>query len=121
LPDANRKFLYVARFQFDQLPSGLWAEGPARHCRGLDLPVFDSSAVPFLLLDPETVLVALDRRPPPLSQVAYLGAAVLLLTLEEARMLTTKADLRLGTLRHLAPYPVLCIVMPRTGGSWCRA
>ncbi len=67
----------------------------------LDAAALDLNSLP---LDPETVLGALDRRPPPLSQVAYLGAAVLLLTIEEARMLTTKADLRLGPLRHLAPY-----------------
>jgi hypothetical protein len=68
----------------------------------LDRTAFDAAS---LLHEPETPPGALDPRPPPLSQVAYLGAAVLLLITEETRLrTTTQADRRLGPLRHLAPY-----------------
>jgi hypothetical protein len=67
----------------------------------LDVSTFGATA---LLLDPETLPDAPDRKPPPLNQVAYLGAAVLLLVLEETRLLTAQAGRRLGPLRHLAPY-----------------
>ena len=67
----------------------------------LDMSAFD---VTILLPDSETPLDAPDRRPRPLSQVAYLGAAVLLLIMEETRLLPTQAGRRLGPLRHLAPY-----------------
>jgi hypothetical protein len=66
----------------------------------LDMTGFDATT---LLPDSETRPGALDRKPPPLSPVAYLGAAVLLLVMEEAR-LAIKADRRLGPLRDLAPY-----------------
>ena len=56
------------------------------------------------LLDSEPLPGALDRKPPPLSQAAYLGAAALLLVMEERRLLTTQAGRRLGRLRGLAPY-----------------
>jgi NACHT domain len=57
-----------------------------------------------LLLDSESPPDTLNRRPPTLSQVAYLGAAALLLIIEETRLVTTHTDRRLGPLRHLAPY-----------------
>ena len=66
----------------------------------LDLTAVDAAT----LLDSEPLPGALDRRPPPLRQVAYLGAAVLLLIMEEKRLLTTQADWRPGPLRDLAPY-----------------
>jgi NACHT domain len=44
------------------------------------------------------------RKPPPLSQAAFLGAAVLLLAIEEAQFPRTGAGRRLGPLRDLAPY-----------------
>jgi NACHT domain len=47
---------------------------------------------------------ALNRKPPPLSQSAYLGAAVLLLVIEETQSPRTGNGRRLGPLRHLAPY-----------------
>jgi hypothetical protein len=67
----------------------------------LDMTASDVTA---LLLDSEALPSALNRRPPPLSQVAYLGAAVLLLIMEETRLLTMRAGQPLGPLRHLAPY-----------------
>jgi NACHT domain len=67
----------------------------------LDMTAFDGT---MLGPDSETLPGALDRRPPPLSQAAYLGAAVLLLIMEETGLHTTEADRRLGPLRHLAPY-----------------
>ncbi len=66
----------------------------------LDMTAFD---VTTLLLDSETLPGAFDRRPPPLSPVAYLGAAVLLLVMEETRF-TTRDNRRLGPLRDLSPY-----------------
>ena len=63
-----------------------------------------ASDVTSLLLDSDVLPGALDRRPPPLNQIAYLGAAALLLIMEETRLLTAPADRRLGPLRHLAPY-----------------
>jgi hypothetical protein len=71
-----------------------------REAPWLDVTAFDATT----LLDSETPSGLLDRRPPALSQAAYLGAAVLLLVMEETRLLTTPADWRLGPLRHLAPY-----------------
>jgi hypothetical protein len=70
-----------------------------------ELPWLDMTAVDATtLLDSEPLPAVLDRRPPPLSQVAYLGAAALLLIMEETQLLTTQADRPLGPLRHLAPY-----------------
>jgi hypothetical protein len=60
--------------------------------------------VPAVLLDDGTLPDALDRRPPPLTQASFLGAAVLLLIMEEARLFTTQAGRQLGPLRNLAPY-----------------
>lgn len=67
----------------------------------LDVTGLDVASV---LSDPPTPPGALDRRPPPLSRAAYLGAAVLLLIMQETCLLTTQTDRRLGPLRHLAPY-----------------
>jgi hypothetical protein len=67
-----------------------------------DPPWLDGAA--FNVLDPEPPPGALDRKPPPLSQAGYLGAAILLLVIEEARLVTVQPDRRLGPLRHLAPY-----------------
>jgi hypothetical protein len=67
----------------------------------LDGTAFDVTPPPP---DSGTSPDAPDRRPPALSQGAYLGAAVLLLMMEETRFLATRADRRLGPLRHLAPY-----------------
>ena len=72
-----------------------------REAPWLDVAAFDVAAP---LLDPATPPGALDRRPPPLSQAAYLGAAVLLLVIEETFLSATQADRQLGPLRHLAPY-----------------
>ncbi len=76
----------------------------------LDVTAFDANTLP----DSETLAGALDRRPPPLSQAAYLGAAVLLLVIEETRLLTRQDVRRLGPLRHLAPY------LTRRRGLWRR-
>jgi NACHT domain-containing protein len=67
----------------------------------LDAAALDASNP---LLDTETRPGAFDRRPPPLSQAAYLGAAVLLLATNETRLLTARSGRRLGPLSHLAPY-----------------
>lgn len=67
----------------------------------LELGSFDGAP---LLLDSETQRGALDERPPPLTQAAYLGAAALLLIMEEARLITTWTGRQLGPLRRLAPY-----------------
>lgn len=70
-----------------------------------ELPWLDVTAVDATaLLDSEPLPGVLDRRPPALSGVAYLGAAALLLIMEETQLLWTQADRRLGPLRHLAPY-----------------
>lgn len=67
----------------------------------LDATAFDVASP---LLDSGILPDVLDRRPPPLSRAAYLGAAVLLLIMQETRLLTAQASRRLGPLRHLAPY-----------------
>jgi hypothetical protein len=67
----------------------------------LELGSFD---VAPLILDSETQRDAFDERPPPLTQAAYLGAAALLLIMEEAQLITTWTGRQLGPLRHLAPY-----------------
>jgi hypothetical protein len=71
-----------------------------REAPWLDVTAADAAT----FLDPEPLPGALDRRPPPLSQAAYLGAAALLLIMAETQLLTMQADRRLGPLRHLAPY-----------------
>jgi NACHT domain len=66
----------------------------------LDMTAFDTTS---LLPDSESLPDELDPEPPPLNPIAYLGAAVLLLVMEEARF-TTVAGRRLGSLGDLDPY-----------------
>jgi len=56
------------------------------------------------LLDSEPLPGALDRSPPLLSEAACLGAAALLVIMEETRWPATPANRRLGQLRGLARY-----------------
>jgi hypothetical protein len=80
-------------------------------------PWLDAAAVDAVTQFPDSSPPhgVLDRRPPPLSPAAYLGAAVLLLIMAETRVLTTQAGRRLGPLRDLAPY------LTRRRGSGRRA
>ncbi len=67
----------------------------------LGMTAFDVSTALALVEETPGVL---DRKPPLLSQEAYLGAAVLLLVIEETQPRRTEADRRLGPLHDLAPY-----------------
>ena len=70
-----------------------------------ELPWLEVTAVDAAALtEVEPLPAGLEQRLPPLSQGAYLGAAALLLIMEEVGMLPLQADAQLGALGHLAPY-----------------